>query len=190
MLRTDLFPSSVTSIVAGGEPRTDGDGEAHSEHPLEDDPGAGARSGEATLTERERKRLLDATRRPSGTVGESVPEELAVLGTTIDLRELVFECRRLDAIPDEERERIEALKLDLKRERLARVRRIEDGDVALEEGERLVRSIRGIDRALTALDGLDTPSIGEQVRRQEIESARELQALVDLKRRLDGGRGP
>ncbi|MFB6242921.1 MAG: DUF5788 family protein, partial [Halobaculum sp.] len=48
-----------------------------------------------------------------------------------------------------------------------------------EEGERLVESIHGIDRALTALDGVDGPDIDEQVRQQKLSNARELVSLIE-----------
>jgi len=139
------------------------------------------------VNDRERERLLDATRRQSGTIGDEVPERLDVQGTELALREFVMECRGLEAIPDAQREEIEAVKTDLRRERLARRRRIADDELTRAEAEALVDAIRGIDRALDALEGLDTPGFGEQVRRHELESARELQSLVDWKRELDAG---
>lgn len=173
MLRTDMEHGDQPPHVEGSQVTGTGD------------PDDGER-----IDDRERQRLLDATRRQSGTIGDAVPEELEVRGSTIDLREFVMECRRLDAIPEAQREAIEAVKTDLRRERLARKQEIEDGDVTRAEAERLVESVRGIDRALNALEGLDTPSFAEQVRRHELEQARELQALVDWKRELDAGGKP
>lgn len=132
------------------------------------------------MNERERRGLLDEINRSSATVGKAIPDELTVQGTTVDLKEFVFECKRLETIPDSERERIEALERKLRRERLGRKQRIEREDVTVEEGERLVRSIHGIDRALNALDGLDSPGIGEKLRRKKLEDARELRDLIAL----------
>ncbi len=70
------------------------------------------------------------------------------------------------------------MKTKLKRERLARKQRIEREEITEEEGERLVRSIHGIDRALTALEGLDTPNIEEEMRLKKLEDARELLSLI------------
>ncbi|UPW00137.1 DUF5788 family protein [Halorussus gelatinilyticus] len=130
------------------------------------------------MNERQRRRLLDRTQRSSATVGREIPDELTVQGTTIDLNEFVFECKRLDTIPDDERDRIEAMKTKLKRERLERKQRIDREDITYEEGERLVRSIYGIDRALNALEGLDSPSIGEELRQKKLSDARELLSLI------------
>lgn len=130
------------------------------------------------MNERQRRQLLERTRRPSATLGGEIPEEITVQGTTVDLNQFVFECKRLETIPEDERERIEEVKTKLRRERLERKRRIERDEIRYEEGERLVRTIHGIDRALNALEGLDSPDIEEQIRRKKIEDARELLALL------------
>jgi hypothetical protein len=131
------------------------------------------------MNDEQRRRLLGRVQRPSGTVGEDIPEEITVQGTELDLNEFVFGCKRLDSIPESERERIEAVKRKLKRERLERKQRIADADVSYAEGERLVRTIRGIDRAVNALEGLDSPDIGEELRQKKLEDARELLEIVD-----------
>jgi tRNA pseudouridine-54 N-methylase len=131
------------------------------------------------MDESQRRELLGRIRSPSGALGEDVPDRIEIQGATLDLKEFVFECKRLEAIPPEERERIEETKRALRRERLERKRRIEDGEITCEEGEELVRSIHGIDRAINALEGLDEPDIGEQLRRKELEDASALLALAD-----------
>jgi len=131
------------------------------------------------MNERERQRLLDSTQRKSGTIGEEIPETVTVQGSEVDLREFVFECKRLKAVPDEERERIEEMERKLKRERLARKQRIADDDITYEEGERLVDVIRGLDRAINALEGLDSPSLSEELRRKRIRDAEKLLSLVE-----------
>ncbi|KZN25332.1 hypothetical protein A4G99_02170 [Haladaptatus sp. R4] len=134
------------------------------------------------MNERQRERLLDEVDRPSGTIGKRIPEKITIQGTTVDLNAFVFECKRLETIPDGERDRIEEVKRQLKRERLERKHRIERDDISYVEGEQLVESIRGIDRAYNALEGLDSPSIGEQMRRKKLDDARELMTLVRLGR--------
>jgi hypothetical protein len=131
------------------------------------------------MAEYERKRLLDKTRRNSGTIGADLPETVTVQGTEVDLREFVFECKRLETIPEEERERLEEMKRRLKRERLARKQRIAEDDVSRETAEGLVEDIRGIDRAITALEGIDSPSYSETLRRKELQDARRLLSLVE-----------
>ncbi len=130
------------------------------------------------MNERERRELLGKLQRPGRTVGVDLPDEVTVDGTTVDLTELLFEVERLDGIPPAERERVEAAKSALRRERLARKRRIEDDDISYEVGQDLVESVRGIDRAINALEELDTPDIEEQLRQKELEDARELLSLV------------
>lgn len=131
------------------------------------------------MDEYERKRLLARVERNSGTIGTELPETVTVQGTEIDLRELVFECKRLDAVTGEDRERLEATKRKLKRERLARKQRIADDEVTVEEGEQLVERIRGLDRAITALEGVDTPSYSETLRQKKEQDARRLLSLVE-----------
>ena len=132
------------------------------------------------MKDSERERLLSKLQRRSGTVGGDIPDELTVQGETVDVKTFLFECDDLDAIPESERERLESLKRALKRERLQRKQRLERGDRSAEEGEVIVRSVRGIDRALNALEGLDEPDIEEQLRRKQLEDAEELRALMDL----------
>ncbi|WP_436909835.1 DUF5788 family protein [Halosimplex marinum] len=130
------------------------------------------------MNDRERQRLLDATRRQSGTIGERIPETVTVEGEELPLREFVFECKRLEGVPESERERIEETKRRLQRERLSRKQRIADGDITREEGEALVDEIRGLDRAINALEGLDEPDYGEQLRRKKIRDAEKLLSLI------------
>ena len=107
------------------------------------------------MDDRQRERLLGRLRRPSGAIGAGMPDEITVDGTTVDLTELLFE-----------------------RERLERRQRIADGELSYEAGERLAEEVRGIDRAIAALEGVDEPDIGEQLRQKELEDARELLAMV------------
>ncbi|MFC6953912.1 DUF5788 family protein [Halorubellus litoreus] len=132
------------------------------------------------MKDSERRRLLSKLQRRSGTVGGDIPDELTVQGKTVDVKAFLFECDDVDAIPESERERLESLKRSLKRERLQRKQRLEREALSVEAGEAIVRSVRGIDRALNALEGLDEPGIEEQLRRKQLEDAEELRALMDL----------
>ena len=87
-------------------------------------------------------------------MGVQIPERIDVQGEPVDLHEFVFEIKRRETVPAGERERVEAAKKNLRRERLARRQRIEAGEVSYEEGERIAESVLGIDRALNALQSL------------------------------------
>lgn len=130
------------------------------------------------MNEQQQRQLLDEVQRQSKTLGKEIPDELTVQGTTVDLKAFVFECKRLDTIPPKERDRVEELKRQLKRERLERKQRLSDGKVSYEKGEQLVRSIHGIDRAVNALESLDEPDIGEQLRQKQIDDAKEVLTLL------------
>nr|WP_256486903.1 MULTISPECIES: DUF5788 family protein [unclassified Haladaptatus] len=106
------------------------------------------------VKEYERKGLLERVERESATLGASIPESISVQGEEIDLREFVFEIKRRETIPEGERDRVERAKRNLRRERLQRKERLEEADITKEEGEQLVESIIGIDRALNALENL------------------------------------
>lgn len=131
------------------------------------------------MDEHERRALLSRVERSSRTIGGSIPDELTVQGRTLPLNEVVFQYKRLETVSEADRERLEDLKRDLRRERLERKRRIEREDLSAEAAERLVESIHGIDRAVNALENLDGPDVSEDLEQKEREDARELLALID-----------
>mgnify|MGYP000409839291 CR=1 FL=1 len=124
----------------------------------------------------EREILLERISKESATVGASIPDRIEIQGSEVDLREFVFEIKRRDTVPPGERERVETAKKNLRRERLQRKQRIEDeeADVSFEDGEELARAIVGIDRALNALEGLDSPT--------DLETEQQRQDAMDQKR--------
>ena len=119
------------------------------------------------MREFKRKQLLERIEREGATVGASIPEQVTVQGEEIDLRRFVFEIRRRDTVPAGERDRVDQAKRNLRRERLQRKQRIEDGDIAYEEGEELARAVIGIDRALNALEQLGTVDLESEAKAQE-----------------------
>jgi hypothetical protein len=130
------------------------------------------------VKEYERTQLLERIDREGATVGASIPDRITVQGEEIDLSEFVFEIKRRETIPAGERDRVETAKKNLRRERLQRKQRIEDGDVSFEEGERLANAIIGIDRALNALENLgETDLEGEMDRSEQADRKRWMQFL-------------
>jgi hypothetical protein len=119
------------------------------------------------VKEFERKQLLERVEREGATVGADIPDRITVQGEEIELQQFVFEIRRRETVPRGERERVERAKKNLRRERLQRKQRIEDEDIAFEEGERLAESIIGIDRALNALEQLGTVDLEGEIEAQE-----------------------
>ncbi len=119
------------------------------------------------MQEFERKQLLERIDREGATVGASIPDRIEVQGEELDLQSFVFETRKRDVVPESERDRVERAKKNLRRERLQRRQRIEEGDVSREEGERLADSIVGIDRALNALEQLGTVDLEREVQAKE-----------------------
>jgi len=119
------------------------------------------------VQEYQRKQLLERVGRDGSTVGAQIPEAIDVQGEELDLQTFVFEIKRRETIPPGERERVEAAKRNLRRERVERLAAIEDNEVSYERGEELAESIIGIDRALNALDQLDPVDIEAEAKRKE-----------------------
>ncbi|MEF8773984.1 MAG: DUF5788 family protein [Halobacteriales archaeon] len=140
------------------------------------------------MNEIERDRLLERIQRESATVGASIPDRITVQGEAVDLQEFVFEVKRRETVPPGERERVERAKRNLRRERLARKQRLEDGDITREEGERIVEAIVGIDRALNALESLEPTDVEAEAERAEaVDRKRWINFLRQVLGRDDGG---
>ncbi|EJN60628.1 DUF5788 family protein [Halogranum rubrum] len=119
------------------------------------------------MKEFQRKQLLERVNREGATIGSTIPDEIAVQGETLDLQEFVFEIKRRDTVPAGERERVDQAKRNLRRERIERLEQIEENEVSYEEGEELVESIIGIDRALNALEQLQPVDLEQESKVQE-----------------------
>jgi len=119
------------------------------------------------VKEYERKQLLERIERDGATVGVDIPDRIEVQGEAVDLREFVVEIKRRETVPPGERERVDQAKKNLRRERLQRKQRIEDGDVSREEGEQLAQAVIGIDRALNALESLGPTTLEAEMEAQE-----------------------
>jgi hypothetical protein len=136
----------------------------------------------------ERKQLLERVEREGATVGHTIPEEITLNGDEVQLREFIFETKRVDAVDRTERERVDEVVTMLRRERLERKQRLEEATLSREDGERLADEIVGIDRALTTLESLDTTDIETESR--QAERADRQRWITFLKRALghdDGG---
>ena len=141
------------------------------------------------MKEFERKRLLERVNREGATVGTRIPETIEVQGEEVDLQEFVFEIKRRDTIPAGERERVDRAKKNLRRERLQRLRLIENDEVSYAEGEKLVESIVGIDRALNALEQLHPVDLEQEATVKEAaDQKRWMKFLRQALGRDDGGR--
>ncbi|WP_435069448.1 DUF5788 family protein [Haloplanus sp. C73] len=119
------------------------------------------------MKEFERKQLLERVNREGATVGADIPERITIQGEEVDLQQFVFEIKRRDTVPAGERERVERAKKNLRRERIERLERIEEGEVSYSEGEDVVDSIIGIDRALNALEQLGPADLEREAEAQE-----------------------
>ena len=121
----------------------------------------------ARVKEFERKQLVERIDRDGATVGVRIPDRVEVQGEEVELRDFVFEIKRRDTVPPGERDRVERAKRNLRRERLERREVIEAGEVGFAEGERIADAIVGINRALEALENLDSSSIEREAEAQK-----------------------
>lgn len=116
----------------------------------------------------ERKRLLERVEREGATVGATIPETVSLDGEPLALRDFVFETKRVETVPAEQRERVNEVVTRLRRERLSRKQRLsDDPDLDVTSGERLAQEIIGIDRALNALESLEQTDLEAEHRRAE-----------------------
>lgn len=133
------------------------------------------------MNEHQRTELLEQVYQTSGTIGSSIPETVRIEDESVPLREFYFEVADRDHLQETECERVHEVLSYLRRQRLQLIRQIRERDVDYETGQSLVPRIQNLDRAINAFESLDEPCFEEQVRREKIESARE---LVDLMRGL------
>jgi hypothetical protein len=140
------------------------------------------------MKEYERKLLIERIEREGATVGASIPEQIEVQGTEVDLQQFVFEIKRRETIPEGERETVDQAKKNLRREKIERRERIENEEVTFERGEKLVESIIGIDRALEALQSLGAANIEGEL--QAKEAADQKRWMGFLKKVLGKDSGP
>jgi len=138
----------------------------------------------------ERKQLLERLDREGATIGTQIPERVMVQGEEVPLRDFVFEIKRRETVPPGERERVDRAKKNLRRERLQRRQRIEREELSFEEGEALVESILGIDRALHALEQLEPTDLEEAAAKQRTADQERWMSFLKkvLGQGSDGGR--
>ena len=136
-------------------------------------------SDESPITEAEREALLDRVNSPSATVGATVPDEIDVDGTTLDLSAVIVETRKVDAVPPALDRKVTAVRESLRAERDRRVDRLETDALDRETAESLADEVVGIDRALNALEGIRRPGFADEHHADTLESHERWLAFVD-----------
>jgi hypothetical protein len=140
------------------------------------------------VNEHDREALLERVERESATVGVELPERITVQGEPVELRSFVLAVNSRETVPPGEAERVERAKRNLRRERLQRKQRLEDGDITREAGEQLVEAIVGLDRALNALESLGSTDLEAESRREEkLDERRWMNFLNQVLGKKDGG---
>lgn len=125
----------------------------------------------------ERAILLERIERDGSTVGAAIPAELEVDGETWPLREAVLELTAGEP-DDAARDRARELVRGLRGVRRDLHGRLEAPETTREEGEAIVETVAGIDRAINALTQLDAPGVAEQADRRRREDRRRWLAFL------------
>ncbi|VTT87746.1 hypothetical protein DM2_1080 [Halorubrum sp. DM2] len=131
------------------------------------------------VTDAEREALLDRVNDQSATIGASVPDEVEIDGTAVDLSTFIVECRKVDAIPPAMERKVASTREALRAERERRVERLETDPIDRETAETLAEAVIGIDRALNALSTIRHPSFADEHHADRLDGHERWLAFVD-----------
>ncbi|RLM71002.1 hypothetical protein DVK05_03385 [Halorubrum sp. Atlit-8R] len=126
-----------------------------------------------------REALLDRVNSPSATVGASVPDEVEIDGSAVDLSAFIVETRKVDAVPPALDRKVTAARESLRAERARRVERLESDPLDRETAEALADEVVGIDRALNALEGIRRPGFADEHHADTLAGHERWLAFVD-----------
>ncbi|TKX59974.1 hypothetical protein EXE44_00300 [Halorubrum sp. SS7] len=126
-----------------------------------------------------REALLDRVNSPSATVGASVPDEVEIDGSAVDLSAFIVETRKVDAVPPALDRKVTAARESLRAERARRVERLESDPLDRETAEALADEVVGIDRALNALEGVRRPGFADEHHADTLAGHERWLAFVD-----------
>ncbi|MBP1901860.1 hypothetical protein J2744_001538 [Halorubrum trapanicum] len=132
-----------------------------------------------SLTDDQRETLLDRVNSQSATIGASVPDEIEVDGSALDLSAFIVETRKVDTVPPALDRKVTAARESLRRERERRVDRLETDVLGRETAEALADEVVGIDRALNALEGIRRPGFADEHHADTLAGHERWLAFVD-----------
>ena len=128
------------------------------------------------MKEYERQSLLDRVNRDGSTVGASIPEHIEVQGDPMSLRREIWSLRNES---HDTTARRRELTIALRRERSARLQRLETDAISRASGVDLAESIIGIDRALEVLSGIaEDEDIESEIHRREVAETERWHAFL------------
>lgn len=136
-------------------------------------------TGSDALDEATREALLDRVTTQSATVGASVPDEIEIGGTAVDLSAFIVESRKVDAVPPALDRKVTAARESLRAGRERRLDRLETERLDRETAETLAEEIIGIDRALNALEGIRRPGFADEHHADTLAGHERWLAFVD-----------
>ncbi|WP_126664071.1 DUF5788 family protein [Haloterrigena salifodinae] len=131
----------------------------------------------------ERRDLIERVNRQSATIGQELPETITVGDDDLPLEEFLIETRKVEGIPDDAKPLVQETERELAAERKRLVERLESAPIDREEGEELVETIVGIDRARNALKSLRRERFGAEARSATLDDHERWLEFVDAIRR-------
>ncbi|QRV17068.1 hypothetical protein JMJ58_09455 [Haloterrigena salifodinae] len=131
----------------------------------------------------ERRDLIERVNRQSATIGQELPETITVGDDDLPLEEFLIETRKVEGIPDDAKPLVRETERELAAERKRLVERLESAPIDREEGEELVETIVGIDRARNALKSLRRERFGAEARSATLDDHERWLEFVDAIRR-------
>ncbi|ELZ21925.1 hypothetical protein C477_04779 [Haloterrigena salina JCM 13891] len=131
----------------------------------------------------DRRDLLERANRQSATIGQELPETITVGDDDLPLEEFLIETRKVEGIPDDAKPLVRETERELAAERKRLVERLESAPIDREEGEELVETIVGIDRARNALKSLQRERFGAEARSAALDDHERWLEFVDAIRR-------
>ncbi|MDZ5813009.1 DUF5788 family protein [Halorubrum sp. AD140] len=132
-----------------------------------------------SISDADREALLDRVNSQSATVGASVPDEVDVDGSAVDLSAFIVETRKVDTVPPAMDRKLTAARESLRTERERRIERLETEPLDRETAETLAEEAIGIDRALNALEGIRRPGFADEHHADTLAGHERWLAFVD-----------
>lgn len=134
---------------------------------------------EPIISEARRNELLARVKRRTATIGQRIPESIAIDGEPFALREFIMETKSQGAIPPDKRESVRTVRNRLEREQKRRHDRLKSAELTEAAAIELADSILGLERAVTALGNLSEPDFEDQSKQAHVNGTRRWVDFVD-----------
>lgn len=135
------------------------------------------------MDDADRRELLERANRQSATIGQKLPETITVGDDKLPLEEFLIETRKVEGIPDDAKVVVRETEQELTGERERLIDQLKSAPIDREEGEAIVETIVGIDRALNALRSLRRDGFAAEARTATLDDHERWLEFMDSIRR-------